>query len=48
MPRTLRQLWADEDHAHEHGLDHKQRPSRPRARHGARLRRSVAVRGRRR
>ena len=43
MPRTLRQLWADEDHAHEHERAHKQRATRPRAKQVARLRRPVAV-----
>jgi hypothetical protein len=45
MPRTLRQLWADEDDAHKRELEHKQRATRLHAKQAGRLRRSVVVRG---
>jgi hypothetical protein len=41
MPRTLRQLWADEDDAHERELARKQQATRLRAKQGGRLRGSV-------
>jgi hypothetical protein len=46
MPRTLRQLWADEDHAHQRELEHKQRATRLHAKQAGRLARSVVVHGR--
>jgi hypothetical protein len=45
MPRTLRQLWADEDDAHERELEHKQRATRLHAKQAGRLRRTVVVHG---
>jgi hypothetical protein len=48
MPRTLRQLWADEDDAHEQQLARKQRPTRVRAKQGGRLHSSAAARGKHR
>ena len=48
MPRTLRQLWADEDDAYERQLAGKQRPTRVRAKQGGRLHRSVVARGKHR
>jgi hypothetical protein len=45
MPRTLRQLWADEDDAHERELEHKQRATRLHAMQAGRLRRTVVVHG---
>jgi hypothetical protein len=47
MPRTLRQLWADEDDAHQRELDDKQRATRLHAKQAGRLRRSVVVHGKR-
>jgi hypothetical protein len=46
MPRTLRQLWADEDDAHGRELEHKQRATRLHAKQAGRLSRSVVVHGR--
>jgi hypothetical protein len=43
MPRTLRQLWADEDDAHKRELEHKQRATRLHAKQAGRLRRSIVV-----
>jgi hypothetical protein len=43
MPRTLRQLWADEDDAHEREREHKQRVTRLHAKQAGRLRRTVVV-----
>jgi hypothetical protein len=43
MPRSLRQLWADEDEAHERELVRKQRATRLQAKQRGRLRRSVVV-----
>ena len=48
MPRTLRQLWADEDDTYERQLARKQRPSRLRAKQGGRLQSSVVARGKHR
>jgi hypothetical protein len=48
IPRTLRQLWADEDDAHERGLEAKQRATRLHAKQAGRLRRTVVVRGKNR
>jgi hypothetical protein len=45
MPRTLRQLWADEDDAHEREREHKQRATRLHAKQAGRLRRIVVVHG---
>jgi hypothetical protein len=45
MPRTLRQLWADEDDAHEHERELKQRATRLHAKQAGRLRRTVVVHG---
>jgi hypothetical protein len=45
MPRTLRQLWADEDDAHEREREHKQRATRLHAKQAGRLRRTVVVHG---
>jgi hypothetical protein len=45
MPRTLRQLWADEDDTHKRELEYKQRATRLYAKQAGRLRRSVVVRG---
>ena len=45
MPRTLRQLWADEDDAHRRELEQKQRATRLHAKQAGRLRRTVVVRG---
>jgi hypothetical protein len=45
MPRTLRQLWADEDDAQERELARKQRATRLRAKQGGRLRSSVVIHG---
>jgi hypothetical protein len=45
MPRTLRQLWADEDDAYKRELDHKQRATRRHAKQAGRLRRTVVVHG---
>ena len=45
MPRTLRQLWADEDDAHDRELVSKRPASRLRAKQGGRARRSVVIRG---
>jgi hypothetical protein len=45
MPRTLRQLWADEDDAHERELEAKQRATRLHAKQAGRLRRTVVVHG---
>ena len=47
MPRTLRQVWADEDDA-EQQLARKQRPTRVRAKQGGRLHGSVVARGKHR
>jgi hypothetical protein len=41
MPRTLRQLWADEDDAHERELARKQLATRLRAKQAGRLRGSM-------
>jgi hypothetical protein len=43
MPRTLRQLWADEDDAHERAFTRRQRPTRLRAKQGGRPRRSALI-----
>ena len=48
MPRTLRQLWADEDHAHERELAYRQRATRLRAQRGGRLRSPIVVHGKNR
>jgi hypothetical protein len=45
MPRTLRQLWADEDDAHQRERDLKQRATRLHAKQAGRLRRTVVVHG---
>ena len=45
MPRTLRQLWADEDDVHERELEDKQRATRLHVKQAGRLRRTVVVRG---
>ena len=45
MPRTLRQLWADEDDAHEREPEHKQRAIRLHAKQAGRLRRTVIAHG---
>jgi hypothetical protein len=45
MPRTLRQLWADEDDAHNRELEQKQPATRLHAKQAGRLRRSVVVHG---
>jgi len=45
MPRTLRQLWADEDDVHERELEDKQRATRLHAKQAGRLRRTVVVHG---
>jgi hypothetical protein len=45
MPRTLRQLWADEDDAHKRELEDKQRATRLHVKQAGRLRRSVVVHG---
>src|SRR4029453_18753453 len=46
MPRTLHQLWADEDEAQNRELERRQRRIRLRARRSDRLRRSVVIHGR--
>jgi hypothetical protein len=43
MPRTLRQLWIDEDDAHERELARKQRATRLRSKQSGRLRSSVVI-----
>jgi hypothetical protein len=43
MPRTLRQLWADEDDVHQRELEDKQRATRLHAKQAGRLRRSIVV-----
>jgi hypothetical protein len=43
MPRTLRQLWADEDDADEREFVSKQRAIRLRAKQNGRLRSSVVI-----
>jgi hypothetical protein len=43
MPRTLRQLWADEDDAHARAFARRQRAARLRAKQGGQPRRSVVV-----
>jgi len=48
MPRSLRQLWADEDQAYERELEHKLRASRLHAKRGGRVRSSVVVHGKNR
>jgi hypothetical protein len=45
MPRTLRQLWADEDEDHDRELAAKRRASRLRAKRDGRARRSVVIHG---
>jgi hypothetical protein len=45
MPRTLRQLWADEDEAHEREPAHRRRATRLRAKQNSRLRRSAVTHG---
>ena len=45
MPRTLRQLWADEDDADNRELAAKRRASRLRAKRDGRARRSVVIHG---
>jgi hypothetical protein len=45
MPRTLRQLWTDEDDAHDREFAHKQRATRLRAKQDGRARRSVVTHG---
>jgi hypothetical protein len=45
MPRTLRQLWADEDDVHERELEDKQRATRLHVKQAGRLRRTVVVHG---
>jgi hypothetical protein len=46
MPRTLHQLWADEDEAQNRDRERRQRRIRRRARQSDRLRRSVVIHGR--
>jgi hypothetical protein len=46
MPRTLRQLWADEDDAHDRQFAYKQRATRLHAKQSARLRRLGLVHSR--
>jgi hypothetical protein len=48
MPRSLRQLWADEDDAHQRESERKQRATRLQAKPGRRLRSSVVVHGKNR
>jgi hypothetical protein len=43
MPRTLRQLWADEDDAHKHELEHKQQATRLHAKQAGPLRMTVVI-----
>jgi hypothetical protein len=43
MPRTLRQLWADEDDAQDRELVSRRRASRLRAKRDGRARRSVVI-----
>jgi hypothetical protein len=43
MARPLRQLWADEDEAHERELESRRRAIRLHAKQGSRLRNSVVV-----
>jgi hypothetical protein len=45
MPRTLRQLWTDEDDAQDRELARKQRATRLRAKQDGRARRSVVTHG---
>jgi hypothetical protein len=45
MPRTLRQLWADEDDAHEREPAHRRRATRLRVKQSGRLRRSAVTHG---
>jgi hypothetical protein len=45
MPRTLRQLWAEEDEAHDREVASKQRATRLRAKQGGRARRPVVIHG---
>ena len=45
MPRTLRQLWADEDDAHDRELVSKRRATRRRAKQAGRARRPVVIHG---
>jgi hypothetical protein len=45
MPRTLRQLWADEDEVVDRELASKRRASRLRAKQEGRARRSVVIHG---
>jgi hypothetical protein len=45
MPRTLRQLWAEEDEAHEREVARRQRATRLRAKQCGRPRRSVVIHG---
>jgi hypothetical protein len=43
MPRTLHELWADEDEARERELERRQRRIRLRAKQSNRLRKSVVI-----
>jgi hypothetical protein len=45
MPRTLRQLWADEDDAHDQEFAYKRRATRRRAKQAGRARRPVVIHG---
>ena len=45
MPRTLRELWAEEDEAQDREVADKQRATRLRAKRGGRARRPVVIHG---
>jgi hypothetical protein len=45
MPRTLRQLWADEDDAHQRAAARRRRAIRLRTKHGDHFRGSALTHG---